>query len=606
MYLPEKKNSLIIVASFLIAVGLSLISLWLLESPLKYRLFIFEVALIFFLCLAYLVHSAWQFSVKVRGVSTFFDYFFFAASLTLLLLIVLNLYSIASQILAIAVCFFLPGYTLLRFIKFRFLHTWVEKLVLSMLLSIPISSLIYTVMLIAVPIGARAVVLASIYILISLSLILWSTFRKSETSETSDIYSADVTETVLLVITLSFVVYAISVTYPQMAYFPGADIAQLFSLDQVVDVAPHLYVLSYPWFQFQSAQVQVLAKQSVGVFQSTITYLTLILVLSFYAMAKAYLKNVDRRIPIFATVFFSLFSGFGWVYFLKEKLVQSDAAMHWPLLAKVNDISYFDLMQGGASSLWLWYRPWTLGLALLMVLLYLLTRQDLSRRKYILLFSISVLTLCFVHFSDLVPFVGILFALTLFNPKIELGLRDGVLATFIGVLAMAVLQIFNGHFLGLNKTAPNNYLIALGAILLISYLLTYFKYRPTLRIGIGAIQLPVLWISLVYIGLLIVWMSSKEPFSASQVVEVSSVPWMLYPVLLGVGGLLSLAGLVSVLKEYRNQPIVVFVYLSLITLVIAKSVDFLNVRFFATGYWESRMVIVIYLALSVLAVVALT
>lgn len=606
MCLPERNNFLVVLAIPLIAVGLSSISLWLLESPLKYPLFIFEVAFILFLCLAYLAPSSWQFSVKVRGVSTVFDYFFFAASLTLLLLVVFNSYSIAGQILAMAVCFFLPGYTFLRFIRFRSLHTWVEKLVLSMLLSIPISGLIYTVMLIAVPIQERAVVLASVYVLISLSLILWSTLRRSETSEEPHIYSADVTDAVLLVIILSFVVYTLSVTYPQMAYYPGADIVQHFSLAQVVNVSPDAYILPYPWFQFQLAEVQVLAKQPIGIFQSSMAYLSLILILSFYITAKAYLRGVDRRLPILSTFFFTVSSGFGWVYFLKEKLVQSDPSAHWPLLAKVGNISYFDLFQGEGPDLWLWYRPWTLGIALLLVLLYLLTRQDLSRRKFILLSSLSVVTLGMVHFSELIPFAGILFVLALFTPKIELRLREGILSTLIGVSAIAVLGALYGHFLGLPEIAPYTYLAASGAILFISYMLARFEHRPTLRASTRVIQVPVLLAAVVYVGLLIVWLSSKEPFSVSQVVETYSVPWMLYPVLLGVGGLLGLVGLVSVVKEYRSQPIVVFAYLFIIALLIAVSVDFLNVRFFATGYWERRMVIVIHLGLSVLAALALT
>ena len=606
MYLPKRRNYLIVFVSLLIAVGLSSISLWLLESPLKRPLFIFEVALIFSLCLVYLAPSSWQFSVKARDRITIFDYSFLTASLTLLLLVLFDSHSIVNQILAIAVCFFLPGYTLLRFIRFRSLHTWIEILVLSMLLSIPISGLIYTVMLIAVPNQERAVILASVYVLISLSLILWNALRRSETNKQPHIYSANVMEAVLLVIILSFIVYIISVTYPQMAYFPGTDIVRHFSAAQVVNIAPDLYNFPYPWFQFQLAQVQVLAKQSIGIFQLSTTYLTLILVFSFYIMVKAYLRGIDRRLPILSTVFFAVFSGFGWVYFLKEKIVQNDLAMHVPLLSRVNEIAYYDLMHPAASELWLWYRPWTLGVALLLVLLYLLKRQDLSKRVYIILFSLSVITLGMIHFSEMLPFVGVIFVLALFSPKIELRLKEGVLSTLIGVSTIALLVIIYGYFFGFPESAPYTYLVGLGAVLLTSYMLIRFVHRPTLRVRIRMMQVPVLLAALIYVGLLIVWLSLKEPFSATQVVELFTLPWVLYPVLSGVCGLLGLVGLVSVVKEYRSHPIVVFSYLFIIGLLITIFVDFLNVRFFFTGYWGRRTLIVPYVGLSVLAALALT
>ena len=179
-----------------------------------------------------------------------------------------------------------------------------------MVLSIPISCLIYTFVLIPILSQERTLALAVVYLFISLLLILrgmW--FRKSETAEESHPYHVDVMDTVLLVTILSFIIYVISVTYPQMAYAPGADIVIHYSSAQYVNAVPDLYDSTYPWFHFQWAQIYLLAKQPIGIFQSSMAYLSLILIPSFYIMAKAYLKGVDHRLPILAAVFFSLFSG---------------------------------------------------------------------------------------------------------------------------------------------------------------------------------------------------------------------------------------------------------------------------------------------------------
>lgn len=610
MRLPERENFLVVLAIPLIAVGLSSITLWLLESPLKFPLFTFEVALILFLCLAYLDPSPRQLSVKTRGVSTVLDYLFFAASFTLLLLVVFDSYSIVNQVLTIAVCFFLPGYTLLRFIRFRPLHTWVEKLVLSMVLSIPISSLIYTFMLILIPSQERALALAPVYVLISLSLILWSWFRRSETDEEPHHYSVNVMDAAILVTILSFVTYVLSVTYPQLAYLAGADIVRHFSAAQVVNAAPDLYRNACPWFHFQWAQIQLLAKQPVAVFQSSMAYLSLIVILSFYIMAKAYLRGVGHRLPILATVFFSLFSGFGWVYFLKEKLAVGASSTQWDLLHKVNDISYWDIMYGQGPQLWMTYRPWTLGITLFLVLLYLLKRHDLSKRTYILLFSLSVVTLGMIHMPELIPFVALLFVLALFNPKIELNLGTGIPSTIIGISAVVALKALYEQALGSSIKLPYAYLAVLGAVLLIAYSLARFGHRPTIgasirKASLSAMHVLVLVVSLFSVALLLTWLSMGEPFSAQQVTETLSVPWMLYPVLLGVGGLLGLAGLTVVVRDYRSHPIVIFAYLFVIALFIARSLDFFNVRLMSTGYWEVRMIVIIYLASSVLAGLAL-
>ncbi len=203
MRLPLRANFLSPLAIPLIAVGLSSITLWLLESPLKYPFFIFEVALILSLYFAFSNKgSPKQLLINTRWLTPVIDRLLGAASLILLLLVIFNSYSILNQVLAIAVTFFMPGYVLLRFIRFRSLYTWVEWVVLSLVLSIPISSLISSFVLLLVSTGDRALGLSLIYLFISLSLFL--RHRRLETDQEPSSHSIDLISLAPLVVVILF------------------------------------------------------------------------------------------------------------------------------------------------------------------------------------------------------------------------------------------------------------------------------------------------------------------------------------------------------------------------------------------------------------------
>jgi len=109
-----KKVSLSLLISAFVA---SSITLLLLESPLKYILYFFEVALILIVC-----YSLFGKTIKTkfetrRNTTIKLDYAFLATSTILLVLTALKLDTVLTMVCAIIVSFFLPGYVLLRLLR---------------------------------------------------------------------------------------------------------------------------------------------------------------------------------------------------------------------------------------------------------------------------------------------------------------------------------------------------------------------------------------------------------------------------------------------------------------------------------------------------------
>ena len=126
-----------------------------------------------------------------------------------------------------------------------------------------------------------------------------------------------------------FFIFIISNLYPQMAYVPSNDIVRHLSASKGLILAPDIYGSEYPWFHFTWALVNEFSAPPMWLFQSGIAYLSIMLMFSFYSMAKVYLHDIDRRAPILSTIFFFVFSGFGWFFFIQKVLGTSNVSEHF-------------------------------------------------------------------------------------------------------------------------------------------------------------------------------------------------------------------------------------------------------------------------------------
>jgi len=539
------------------------------------------------------------------------DYAFLAMSLMLLVFNIFRSNNTLSLVFAMIVSFFLPGYVLLRLLKFHSLNSWLEWLVLAFALSIGLTSLIVSLVL---PFTAhRSIVISAIYIVMSLFILMKDRIGRSgerlQVYRTSRVNEHYLFDTLLLLWVSLFFIFVISSLYPQMAYLPGLDIVKHFSSSRLLMLAPDAHRSLYPWFHLTCATIYELSSPLMGVFQTGLAYLSLIVVFSFYIMARAYLKDVDRRAPIFATVFFSIFSGFGWLYLIGEKLNTPDLGNHLDMLQASNDASYWDIGYGQGSWIWLWFRPMTIGFTLFFVLLYLLSRKDISKLRFVAIFSFLVVTLGFIHVPELILFNVFILVLTLFMPKmLNLRLKEASLSTLIGSITYLLYMYIWGMFGGIVETPSSDTLLILASTAAISCILTYTSpWRVINSLANREIRFIEVFagaIALVFMGGLLAWLSSPSMFSVSYVYEIYYIPVIMYPVLLGIVGFFAFHGLAVIAKKYGSNPVIVSVFLFLVTLAFGKLISFLNAEFLDLAYGERRYLPLIFAAASMMASVS--
>ncbi|MEM2981370.1 MAG: hypothetical protein QW385_08440 [Thermoproteota archaeon] len=600
-----KKVSLVAV---ILAFAISTITLWLLESPLRYAFYFFEIALI--LVIFYLFGTTIKIKVKTRGcIAIKLDYASLAISMVLLVLTLFKIHTVLTMPCAVIVSLFLPGYALLRLLRFHSLKSRIEWIVLSFMLSIGVTSISFTAVL---PFAAyRTILLSAIYVGISLSLLIKNRICKFNriqevcSEHRTDEY--DLADVSILLWGTMFFVFVISYGYPQISLVPWADTVDHFSLSRLLLLAPDVYSSPYPWFHIICATIYEMVSPSVEIFQTGLAYLSIMVLFSFYAMAKAYLRDVDKHAPILATIFFFVFSGFGWFHFLKEKLQVSDPRIQFSLLVATNNVSYWDVGYGQGTWIWIWFRPITLGIAGLFVLLLFLIRMDTNKKTFFVLSYLITLSLAMIHFSELVFFTVLLFTLSLFlSSKINTHLKLSLFATLLSLMTFLILlPIYS--FIGITiEISLFESLVPIAFVvlsILVDRVKQYIPYMPyTLKIKRETYAYyTALCISIILISLLFYWFVNSGNFTISMVRSVLGVPWLFYPVLLGICGLLATLAVVYIILNYSKHPIMIFVLMFILGILFGRALTYLNVQWFFTGYWERRIIPLTFSASAILA-----
>ena len=294
--------------------------------------------------------------------------------------------------------------------------------------------------------------------------------------------------------------------------------------------------------------MELSSKPPMWLFQSGMAFLSAMSIFSFYIMAKSYLCDIDRRAPLLATIFFFVFSGFGWLYFIQNIFDIPDQSEHFDLLYRSHAVSYDDIGNGLGPVIWFWFRPLTIGYTIFFVLLYLMRRQDLTKRNYIIIYSLLVLTLSQVHFSELVIFIVFLLVLALFFPTIKLRIKETAISALIGIAASQVINVVYQNLLSFEEMPFSyRYLFILAPLSGLSIILVHYPRRPRLsfsRINLTVVTLIALF---VYFILLFHWFSNADRFIflLKEFYSMSAIPWEFYPMLLGIVGVFAIPGIVT-------------------------------------------------------------
>ena len=454
----------------------------------------------------------------------------------------------------------------------------------------------------------QVLVLCLVYIIMSFLIFIKNWYSKPffQRNTVTQNISIDMIKLFPLLLIGIFYVFLLLNLYPRMTFFPGGDIIRHFSKVCLISVAPQFYKSSYPWFHLQLAAVWITSQTSMEVFQTFLAFLGPMVILAFYVMAKEYCNNIDKRMPIIATVFWSLFTGFGWLYLLQKNLNSLNGLPSLYLVLEANEKSYWDLRYGQCTWISLWFRPINIAFTLLFVLIYLLKRRDFSRFLFILVCSFLVASLFLIHASQLILFLAFLVSLVFFGYKDDLRLGDALLSTFLGNIVAFIIAILLQLIAGIKFECPSFLTPLLIIVTLSAYLYEKRGWHFSSKRNIRQVMLAIISAFLIiYAYGIFTWLHVAEKFAISSVIEAFFVPWFFYPVLLGITGLLSLISLsIIVIEHPRHNSIYPFVYLFIVMFIIGRIASIVNIYFSYSTLWERRVIPVMFSAASILASLA--
>ena len=583
----------------LVAVTISSPTLWLIETSAKFFMYIFEVCLIFLVSIIWFRLCTIQFMLKENSVNSLLDYLFVVSSLSLLFLNTYSLPTISSILVAIAASAFLPGYVFLRLVNFHCSRSYLETILLSFALSIPFTA---TIVFLLSPIENNVFQLSVFFVILSFLPIAKTRIKRTANND-AHILTFRLTDVILISLLLAFFAFVVLQLYPKMAWLGGWDIARLYSSALLSSKSPSALSTSlYPFFTAFQASVLTLSSSSMVVAKTSLACMSIVVVLSFFVMAKIFLEDLDSRFPPIATVIWFLFSGLGWIFFAVDKLLTPNTLQINRLYALV-DKSYADIGYGLSPNLWLWFLPMTVSFTILFMLLYLLKRPNISRRSFVAIFSLGAVSLFFIHPSELVVLVVFLFVLAFIHPNLRL--REAQISVTIGLVGAAILMLS----LQISAAGVPYYLFgAMFTLSVLSYSITSIGHYKNWRSLFATKTLPIViaistFLLVVFLAGFFSWGFSTTPFTMGDVIESQFIPWLLYPVRIGIAGALALIGIIMVAKTPRYKPILVFACLLFLTLIMGRTVSILN-QYFVTGYWEWRFLFFVFAAAAMLAPIA--
>lgn len=507
-------------------------------------------------------------------------------------------------IISETVVFFLPGWFILRLVKLdKKMDSWLAKLILSFVFSIGVSSLVFS-MGILTHTSSNGVLISTFYLGYSV-IIKFILYRKQTrdrpiVSKTST-RKLNLVNLLLLTWILIFFIFIVSMLYPKLADVPGSDIVRHLSSSNELLQSPQLYVSDYPWFHFPIALTKILSDAPDWMMQIGLSYLSLILIISFYIMARRYLFEIDSRAAILSTVFFSVFAGFGWLYFLLHTNDITNLENYLNSFSSTNSATYWDVGFGGSTWLWFWFRPLTVGFSVLFTCLYLLRSYELPMPLLVGVMAFLVLVLSQTHVTELVMFVGIVSTSCLFIPSMRLRLKETSIGILIGLVTSVLVSnaipiVLNSSY----QTPQNSTLLGLigatiGSLVLLKLPRKKFRFPAVNTFFVCAAAV------FIYLVLLLSWLNTVDNNSLRKVAAVLAVPWEFYPVLLGVVGLLAIPSIIIVLKKYRNHPVMIFLILFFIAIIFGRIVTYFNLEIGGLGYWERRTVPFVLASVSILS-----
>jgi len=587
-------------------------TLWLIESWIRYPLFLFEVIAIIVL---YLVINDYDIRLTTKHVriqslhlGLVVDGFLTASASILLIINGFHIQGGLTQLVLALLCTsLLSGYALLNIFGLARYFSRLETAVLSYLLSYAFTGFIALASF-GIDQGARTSFGLSFFIVIG--LVSTQKRRGHEHTSISKSFSKNI-DCLALLLAMAFYILSFHFMYPGFALLPGTDISRDYASSIILSRTPNIYIRSvYLLAHFHESLFLSLSHPSLSSAQTALLTLNLMLPLAFFVMTKPYLERIDARLPSLATLFWALFTnsfgGFAWLYFTKLKLSMIGQTQ-LQLLATAADKTYYGTMYGVFG---LWYVPATVAFVVLMTTIFLMSRREIPASKYIALFSVMIATLYLTHVTEAVVFALFLAVYGAISRNGNLTIDDSMKSSIIGFLFVIIiyyiLSLFTARFM-----IDLSLLISLMIPILALILSLLFKriVRPRLSFGIklrigskSFLKTLVLSLLFAYTVALLSWTSLGESFHTWQVDTIGLVPWFMYPLMLGINGLLAILTLYYLTQHLESyRALTLFIAFMIFAFIAGKLVSTTNLYLFDSRYWEKRFIWFIKISLATLA-----
>ncbi|HYF98507.1 MAG TPA: hypothetical protein VD815_00290, partial [Candidatus Saccharimonadales bacterium] len=383
------------------------------------------------------------------------DCVFVVSGLIVLFLINFDSHSIFPEILrycfSFILLFFLPGWLLVRILKITERLHKIPLMIISFSISFGLTSLIYTAILV-LKLEPSELIVSIIYTFISLVSVLPRYLTGN--SKNNKIFvknrkkDYNLIECAGLVWIVSFFVFSILYIYPAMVENPGFDIVRHYAIASVIDEHVDLLTSPYPWFHLSLGALNDVTDIEMWLFQTAVSFTSIILIFSFYCVSKAYLYKFNKYFHLLSTIIFTCFSGLGWIFYYQNISYPMSLEEYSSLFSVSYAATYFDIGVGQGQWLWLWFRPITMDFLLTLLLLYLMRVEKLSNFSYIALTSLAIITLSLVHFPGLILFVVILLCLAIFVPRVNLHLKETAISLLISLPISGLLLLSYAMYFG--------------------------------------------------------------------------------------------------------------------------------------------------------------
>jgi len=531
-----------------------------------------------------LLGKTFLFKIPIRGSGIELHIFLILAGVAVLILQLANIYvEVISPTLYVIVFILALGFSFLSILKFRPSFSRIEFIGLAYPLSLASLAIFGTIALV-VPSGLKGMILSIMTIfLLSVSLFMKMKEKPLEVQKQRELILKN-NELILAITLLNFVFFFIEL-YPQIGWLLDSDIARNFlgALAFTKGTPGGFSVLSasYPLFGIYQSSMIYIVKPSVETFQVATVFLSIFTILSFYAMATQYLRRHGDHTPAIATLIWSAFSGFGWLNFLSQRID------NLPLIGQADAFSYGDI----AWRRLFFYLSMEATFALVFAMLYFLKRKDLSRTKQVLLMTLLMTPIPLMHPYGNYLLLLMLLCFAIFCTKelkqqLTYSAHSLIIASFASLLLNYVLGIEAG--IPLSILTFFEYLVTSLAIIAITSMQGKIQRKPIVTIRKlldNKYTLPVAtFLALFYFASLLLWLSKNIAFNFGNLNLFGYVPSFLYPIKLGIMGVLAIIAIYFILtnSQFRSKGLVAFLASAVLMIIISRLVSTIQMQYVST------------------------